>query len=165
MKHMWSEEEIQSLIEEEGGGNEIVLETIVDAKGRNRFLSDIVAVNDSLEGLTAIPGKCKWVLNGTILYFEITCTLAQDMPQLTLLANFALPEWILNKITSNLPQGAIDIVSYNLASPTKTISTNALIAKASYGIEISQWTPISMSDFPEGSAFFRISGNLIIDFE
>ena len=162
---MWSEEELQSLIEEQGGSNEIILENIVDSKARTRFLCDIVVVNDSLEGLLAVPGKCKWVLNGTILSFEITCTLAKDITQMTLLANFALPEWILNKITSTLPQGAIDIVSYNLASTTKLITTNAIIQKSSYGIEISQWTPISISDFPEGSAFFRISGNLIIDFD
>ena len=165
MKHMWSEEELQSLIEEQGGSEEIVLENIVDSKGRNRFLGDIVVVNDSVEGLAAIPGKCKWVLNGTIFYFEITCTLAKDIQKLTLLANLALPEWILNKITSSLPQGAIDIVSYNLASTTNIITTNALISKSDYGIEIYQWTPISISEFPGGNAFFRISGNLIIDFE
>lgn len=165
MKHMWSEEELQSLIEEQGGSEKIVLENIVDSKGRNRFLGDIVIVNDGLAGLTAMPGKCEWVLNGTILSFEITCTLTQDIPTLTLLATFALPEWILNKITTNLPQSAIDILSYNLASATKINTTNALIQKTEYGIDITQWTPISISDFPGGSAFFRISGNLIINFD
>ena len=165
MKHMWSEEELQSLIEEQGGNDKIVLENIVDSKGRTRFLIDIVVLNDSLEGLIPDTGSCKWALNGEILSFEIRCILTQDIPKLTMLAGFLLPEWILNKITSILPQGAINLISYNLSSTTKTISTKALIKKSSYGIEITQWDPISISDFPEGSAFFSISENLIIDFE
>ena len=67
MKHMWSEEELQDLIEVQSGSAEIILENIVDSKGRNRFICGN-GDTEILEGFQLLYSN--WALNGTNLIFE-----------------------------------------------------------------------------------------------
>ena len=100
MKHMWSEEEIQGLIEEQGGSGveSNLLEDIVDSKGNKRF----IAGNGAPTSESSITlASSKWVLNGTNLIFEITglTNIAITNTRMKI-CEFTLPEFITNKINA-----------------------------------------------------------------
>lgn len=108
MKHMWSEEELQSLIEEQGGSGGSggsTLDDIVDSQGNKRFLGG--------KGISTVNGELtffsiKWTLNGNILIFEISgLTNNQIVNTRMKICEFTLPEFITNKI--NALNGLVDM--------------------------------------------------------
>ena len=106
MKHMWSEEELQTLIEEQGGGGgsgTITLDDIVDSQGNKRFIEGN-GVPYSVAGIT--PKYYKWTLSGTHLMIVFAF---ETLPNATIdnknLAKFEVPAFILNKI--NVDNGSI----------------------------------------------------------
>ena len=99
MKHMWSEEEIQSLIEEQGGSGGSggsTLDNIVDKNGNKRFIEG----NGTLESDRDFNSKyCKWSLSGT----HLMCVLSASLSANTILgagtlATFTVPDYIGSKI-------------------------------------------------------------------
>lgn len=114
MKHMWSEEELQNLIEEQGGsgGGSSILENIVDSKGNKRFIG---GNGTSTADNSITIYNAKWVLNGNNLIFEILGLINSAITSTRMkICEFTLPEFITNKINDmnglvDMPQGiAID---------------------------------------------------------
>ena len=99
MKHMWSEEEIQSLIEEQGGSGGPTLDDIVDKKGNKRFIEGN-GTPITRSGLTNT--YCKWSLSGTHLMCVIAGNLADgtSFEREDTLASFTVPSYIASKIFS-----------------------------------------------------------------
>lgn len=107
MKHMWSEEELQTLIEEQGGsgGSSSILENIVDSKGNKRFIGgNGTSTADNSITIT----NAKWVLNGNNLIFEILGLINNAITNTRMkICEFTLPEFITNKI--NDIHGLVDL--------------------------------------------------------
>ena len=102
MKHMWSEEELQTLIEEQGGsgGSGSTLDDIVDSNGNKRFVEGVLPVIP-IEGLTYLYNK--WSLSGThlmiVLLFANYTNSDVNVSNQTLFS-IAFPDYIENKIIS-----------------------------------------------------------------
>ena len=100
MKHMWSEEELQSLIEEQGGSGGgsggSTLEDIVDSKGNKRFIEG-EGINSTNPNITTLYNR--WSLSGThlmcVLVFKIGSV---NINKNEVLSKYVLPEFIRNKI-------------------------------------------------------------------
>ena len=89
MKHMWSEEEIQSFKKD--------ISNLVDSKGNPRFVEG----NGTPATITGFTSSyCKWSLSGTHLMLVLAGNFenAVSVSQGSVLATFAVPEFILNKI-------------------------------------------------------------------
>lgn len=149
MKHMWSEEEIQT---------QTSIENLVDSKGRNRFI-EIAGTPGEMEGMQIYYGKC--ALNGNNLIFEISGVFTQNMPGDFTLCEFTLPEWIAQKIPLGFAN-VVDLTNYY------TVSTEGIIDSSSYTIykegnvlNFWQGKPLSVSTLK----VFRIRYNIIIDNE
>ena len=111
MKHMWSEEELQDLIEVQSGSAEIILENIVDSKGRNRFICGN-GDTEILEGFQLLYSN--WALNGTNLIFEFMGIFNKNISILNkTLCLFTLPEWISNKIKTPM-LNLVDHIRYEI---------------------------------------------------
>ena len=98
MKHMWSEEELQALIEEQGGSGGSTLDNIVDSNGNKRFIEG-KGISTANEELTFF--SIKWTLNGNNLIFEILgLTNIEIINTRMKICEFTLPEFITNKINA-----------------------------------------------------------------
>lgn len=101
MKHMWSEEELQSLIEEQGGSGGSggsTLDDIVDSKGNKRFIGG-EGISTATNELTFF--SIKWTLNGNNLIFEIKALTKIEIINTRMkICEFTLPEFITSKINS-----------------------------------------------------------------
>ena len=101
MKHMWSEEELQSLIP----SGVSTLNDIVDSKGNKRFIGG--------EGISTASQELrffsiKWALNGNNLIFEISgLTKIEIINTRMKICEFTLPEFITSKI--NALNGLVDV--------------------------------------------------------
>ena len=165
MKHMWSEEELQALIEEKGGGGSSTLENIVDSKGNKRFVEgNGIAYTEDIAGMTA--SSTKWALNGTDLIIELAGSFTQDVNGQTQLAIYEMPEWISNKITT-LAQvsgmGVVSPLSFNVATTEKSVDIKVMLLKIQNYLAFALIDNLSVSIFNGIPAFFRLTCHLIID--
>ena len=153
MKHMWSEEELQTFSKDK-----IKLEDITDYKGHNRFIEGLGEAYP-VDGLETISSK--WVLNGTNLIIEMFGTFTQNVNNENLLCRFELPKWVIDKIPY-ATGGIIDIIQYTCASlESGTLKTNAILILNANNIVIAQVGNISITN----PVFFKIRYNIIIDTE
>ena len=101
MKHMWSEEELQNLIEEQGGSGGSTLDNIVDSKGNKRFVSGEMTFDPNNAYFLTEMIYSKWSLSGTHIMF-VGIIKAKDSSQTFTLGNpifsSILPDYINNKI-------------------------------------------------------------------
>lgn len=102
MKHMWSEEELQNLIEEQGGsgGGSSILENIVDSNGNKRFVEgNVIGKYHTPSHITFTYGK--WSLSGThlmiVLFFTINTT-SKITQMADLCQGIEIPKWIVDKL-------------------------------------------------------------------
>ena len=162
MKHMWSEEEIQALIEEQGGSggsNGVRLDDIVDSQGHKRFIAGI-GTPEIVSGMSIAYSK--WVLNGTNLIFEILGTFSNDLiGGNNLLCTFTIPEWIVPKIQLAY-NDIIDFIEYNITSLSGG-TNNAKLQISITGNTI-YFNNVSVATI-NGLCLFRIHYNTIIDNE
>ena len=106
MKHMWSEEEIQELIEEQGGSGgsgSSTLDGIVDSKGNKRFIEGdltLLLTPEEMERYGATIKYSKWSLSGTHLMIVACLSFTKATQQTPDIKMFAvnLPNWIKEKI-------------------------------------------------------------------
>ena len=104
------------------------LENIKDANGNLRFIEGNGIVN-AVEGITIIYGK--WSLSGTHLMCVVVGTVANGtvIPINTKIIDFAIPQWVFNKILS-LAGSDIERKSFILyASDYTTQTSNATFIK------------------------------------
>ena len=87
MKHMWSEEEIQSFKKD--------ISNLVDSKGNPRFVEGN-GTPATIEGFTST--YCKWSLSGTHLMLVLAGNVENETTLSGFIVTFALPEYIMNKI-------------------------------------------------------------------
>ena len=168
MKHMWSEEELQTLIEEQGGsGGASTLEDIVDSKGNKRFVKgEGIAYTDDVVGMTA--KSTKWILNGYDLMLEFAGSFSQDVNGQTQLALYEMPEWISNKI---MPleevsgMGIVSPLSYNVATIENSVDVKVMLLKIQNYLSFALIDNLNVSVFHGTPAFFRFTCHLIIDSE
>lgn len=104
MKHMWSEEEIQSFKKD--------ISNLVDSKGNPRFIEG-EGTPATIEGFT--PTYYKWSLSGTHLMLVLAATLANTtaLTSATVLINYTLPKYIISKIVPAFEGGPIDMKTIN----------------------------------------------------
>ena len=99
MKHMWSEEEIQALVEEQGGSGGSggsTLDDIVDSKGNKRFIEG-EGINSTNPNITTLYNK--WSLSGTHLMCVVVFKIGSvNIDKLEIFSKYVLPEFIRNKI-------------------------------------------------------------------
>lgn len=99
MKHMWSEEEIQELIEEQGGSGgsgSSTLDDIVDSKGNKRFIEG-EGINSTNPNITTIYNR--WSLSGTHLMCVLVFKIGNaNINKNEIFSKYILPEFIRNKI-------------------------------------------------------------------
>ena len=158
MKHMWSEEELQTLIEEQGGSGGQTLENIVDSKGNKRFIGG----NGNPEIVSGMSiASSKWTLNGNNLMFEILGTFSNSLSGENILCKFTIPEWIISKIATPY-NNIIDFIRYDIISTTGS----AIEAKVQITIDGSNifFTNVSPTTV-NGLSMFKIRYNTIIDSE
>ena len=169
MKHMWSEEELQALIEEQGGSGGgsggSTLNDIVDSKGNKRFIEgNGIASTEDVAGMTA--SSTKWVLNGSDLIIEFAGSFSQDVIGQTQLAIYEMPEWIANKITPLAEVSGMGIVSplsYNVATTDNSLDVKVMLLKVQNYLSFALITNLSVSIFNGQPAFFRFICHLTID--
>ena len=152
MKHMWSEEEIQT---------QTSIENLVDSKGRNRFIMGS-GTPASVSGMTI--ASTKWVLNGNNLIFEIIGSATKNIPYNTKICTFNLPSWVASKIMQ-LSSNVVDVPRYNLVTGDGgAITTSLLISKNNNDVD---FTTIDGISFPEaeGQVFLKFTYSVIIDNE
>ena len=160
MKHMWSEEEIQDLIEEQGGSGgsgTINLDDIIDSQSNNRFIIGY-GLWDSVPGMT--PINARWSLNGYNLMFEALGSFQTNVDPNTTIVSFKLPQWILNRITTPI-EGVIDIFRFSIVGTTGDFSNaTLLIAKTTDGkVAFNACEGITFTE----PKIFRIRYNVIIE--
>lgn len=121
MKHMWSEEEIQSFKKD--------ISNLVDSKGNPRFIEGNLELNE-ITGVTF--SYSKWSLSGSHLMVVLAGSVANGttIASQTYLANVNLPSYILDKIfavTGNL----VDFknITYYSANPVTTQAANCDLVK------------------------------------
>jgi len=154
MKHMWSEEEIQSFKKD--------ISNLVDSKGNPRFVEGN-GTPLSQEGVTI--SYCKWSLSGTHLMLVLSATIANTtvINDSTILATFTLPEWIINKI---YPVWDITLESKVItlyASDYTSQQTNCRLVKATNAMKILKSGGSALTLSKDRS--FRIQFDLLIDSE
>lgn len=166
MKHMWSEEELQALIEEQGGSGGgsggSTLDDIVDSKGNKRFIEG----NGLADAEGMIAKSTKWVLNGSDLIIELAGSFMQDILATTPLAYYELPEWISNKITPLATvdgSGFITPFTSNIATTEKSVDIQGALLKMGNMLIFTLINNLSVSTFNGVPAFFRFTCHLIID--
>lgn len=154
MKHMWSEEEIQSFKKD--------ISNLVDSKGNPRFIEG-EGTPLTMEGFTST--YCKWSLSGTHLMFVLSATITNTtvIQDSTILATFSLPEWIINKI---YPVWDSNLESKNLvlyASDYTNQSTICRLTKDTNNMKIIKSGGSAVTLTKDRS--FRIQFDLLIDSE
>lgn len=168
MKHMWSEEELQALIEEQGGSGGgsggSTLEDIVDSKGNKRFIEgNGTAYTEDVVGMTT--SSTKWTLNGNDLILELAGTFSQDVTGQTQLAIYEMPEWISNKITilkEVSGMGVVTPLSFNVATTENSIDVKVMLLKMQNYLSLALINNLSVSIFNGVPASFRFICHLII---
>ena len=91
---MYSEEELLEVAK---------IENLVDSKRRNRFIEG-VGIPANVDGMTIVSSK--WALNGNNLIFEIIGGISKNIPQMTKICTFNLPDWVVNKIKQTIYEDA-----------------------------------------------------------
>ena len=163
MKHMWSEEEIQGLIEEQGGSGGSTLDDIVDSKGNPRFIEGNGTLA-TIEGVTSSYNK--WSLSGTNLMIMSIITLGTGI---TINAGedilyFELPQWILDKIYPIMDStlvNRINALRVNTTGSGTPTTTAEMIYKTSTGLKITNYSKITTTN----EVNILIQFDLLIDSE
>ena len=159
MKHMWSEEEIQSLIEEQGGSGGSTLADIVDSKGNKRFIEG-EGTPVSLSGIT--PTYYKWSLSGTHLMIVYSGEISSGtiIPAGQKLIDFTLPEWILNKILPLTDKGTLDFKNIEMFTNDESrLSKVEKLIKTNTGLKIENQSSGTINS----NYNFRFQFDLLID--
>lgn len=136
------------------------LEQIYDKDGRKRFIEG-EGTPLSQEGFTA--SYCKWSLSGTHLMLVLAGTINDEVviANASLLANFNIPEWILDKIYPIQAQ-LLEYKSTTCVASNYTNQTlNTYLSKGSNGLRIFSNGTLTLTD----TRSFRISFDLLIDNE
>ena len=166
MKHMWSEEELQTLIEEQGGSagsGGSTLDDIVDSKGNKRFIEG--------SGTPITQEKwnssyCKWSLSGTHLMCVFAGSVQNNASLVNnqVLAEFPLPEYILNKIFPVFGGNYLDKRSFSFFKSTGAITYQTLfVEKTQTGIRIINKETDQYNFIAD--YYFRLQIDLLIDTE
>ena len=132
---------------------------LFDKNGNPKF---IIGNGDAsnIPGMTVLSNK--WCLSGNNLILEFVGYFENDVSANTLLTFFALPQWIISKVTAT-PQNEISFITYNLTSTSHYDDVKALFIKSTHGVGIYHFSPVSMAYFGNEVPFFRITCNMIID--
>lgn len=159
MKHMWSEEEIQTLIEEQGGSGTSTLENIVDKNGNKRFIEGTPNFVLS-EGYNVVSVYEKWSLSGTHLMIVGVLT-ANGNSNLSSkkVYEITLPNWIFSKIVT-FPNSVVVSRISALASNTSA-SMTALLNKDVQSNILYVTAPTEVRD----GVTYRIQFDLLVDNE
>ena len=148
---MYSEEELLEVAK---------IENLVDSKRRNRFIEG-VGIPANVDGMTIVSSK--WALNGNNLIFEIIGGISKNIPQMTKICTFNLPDWVVNKI-KQATSSIIDMKRYDVVSSDGGLSiTSLLINKNSNDLEFT--TTSGIPTISGEQVFFRFTFNTIIDNE
>ena len=160
MKHMWSEEEIEKLIEEHGGSGGSTLEDIVDSKGNKRFIEGNGAPA-TITGVTFTYNK--WSLSGTHLMCVLAGTLAGNtfLDSNLKFTSFALPQYILDKIVP-VYGTVIDVKTVKFYTDGGTADDRSFYIKKTNGLLT--FVLVSGGSL-QSSRNFRIQMDLLIDSE
>lgn len=112
---MWTEREIRSLAVNSVEKKEDleIFENIVDKDGHKRFIEGD-GTPLSKEGVTT--SYCKWSLSGSHLMMVVAVTIENGtiIAASDNLGNFALPSWILEKITPTFATNYVEVRSVTL---------------------------------------------------
>lgn len=154
MKHMWSEEEIQSFKKD--------ISNLVDSKGNPRFVEANI-IPETITGLTFT--YCKWSLSGTHLMIVLAGTC--ENVTLTNNATFAeitLPDFIMNKIVPLTTQGRVSHATLdNYYDYSYRSSCVLSLVKGANVMRVIGWGISGSSTLTAGT--FRIQFDLLIDSE
>ena len=137
MKHMWSEEEIQDLIEGQGGsGGTITLDDLADKNGNKRFVSGEMTFANNVYINTEMI-YAKWSLSGTHIMF-VGIIKAKGNPQKFSLGNpifsITLPDYINNKIVKISSSNRLVLVANGLRGDGESFSCQ--LRKTDTGVNI-----------------------------
>lgn len=151
MKHMWSEEEIQSFKKD--------ISNLVDSKGNPRFVEGN-GTPATIEGFTST--YCKWSLSGTHLMIVLAGNIANTtlISQNSNLATFDFPDYIKNKI---VPTFATSINRISATFYNEDYSQQTLIVNLLKTTNIAIQTGAVFTASKDRS--FRIQFDLLIDNE
>ena len=151
MKHMWSEEEIQSFKKD--------IATLVDSKGNPRFIEGEGTLA-TIAGITFTYNK--WSLSGTHLMIVLAGIIADASVISTQdWATYTLPDFINNKIAPSFGSKDVIIKLENIYSPSlSTQSVQFRLQKDSGNIAINVYQFTATAERK-----FRIQFDLLIDTE
>ena len=138
----------------EQGGSGVALEDLVDAEGNKRFIEG--AGSSSLEGITIKYNK--WSLSGTHLMIVLSFVTTGAVSQYSILANYNLPDYILNKIVA---------VAFNdlVCEKTETsMDANVDLRKFQLRKQGNEIKIVTYSNISAGREF-RVQFDLLIDAE
>ena len=165
MKRMYSEEELQDLIKEQGGSGGSTLDDIVDSKGNKRFIEgNGTPYTEDVPGMTA--SSTKWTLNGEDLILEFAGSFTQDVTGQTQLAMYEMPQWIANKITTLREisgMGIVSPLSFNVATTETSVDVKVMLLKVQNYLSFALINNLSVASFNGEPAFFRFICHLTID--
>lgn len=139
-----------------------LMENIVDSSGNKRFIEGDGIWNTTITGLNV--SYCKWSLSGTHLMLVAAGTLANgtEIVQNNTLANYVLPDYILNKIYPVWAATAIEgktIVARDDSWGNQSINT--VLSKTATGLAVSLTSNVTMT----ADRGFRLQWDLLIDTE
>ena len=157
---MWSEEEIQDLIEEQGGsGGTITLDDIADKNGNKRFVSGEMTFANNVYINTAMI-YAKWSLSGTHIMFVGIIKTKSNQQKFSLgnpIFSITLPDYINNKIVEISSSNRLVLVANGLRGDGESFSCQ--LRKTDTGVNIcSDQTLPSLTNA-------RIQFDLLIDNE
>ena len=158
MKHMWSEEEIQALLEKQGGSGGSTLDAIVDSKGNKRFVEGEGTPGSSEDFTTRY---CKWSLSGTHLMCVLSATLrANEILPAKTLATFTVPDYIGRKILPTWGNSIAILEPY-----IKDIEGGGgnLVVRVEYANNNITFVLVGLVSAVNTERYFRIQFDLLID--
>ena len=163
MKHMWSEEEIQSLIEDKGGSGGSggsTLDDIVDSKGNKRFVDGEMTFNPNNAYIFTEMIYSKWSLSGTHIMFVGIIKAKSNEQNFTFgspIFSVTLPDYINDKIVEVSSSNRIVLVANGLRADGEPFSCQ--LRKTDTGVSI-----VSNQKLPS-LTLTRIQFDLLIDSE
>lgn len=153
MKHMWSEEEIQSFKKD--------ISNLVDSKGNPRFVGGDLTT-PTIAGVEFTYAK--WSLSGTHLMIVLAGNIANGtkLSNNTIIATSSLEAWILSKIYPVFANDAIEVKSLSLyGNDWSSQSLPIGFKKFNDHIELVIASGLTLS----ANRGFRIQFDLLIDSE